>query len=42
MIKQANVVLLGLPLMWTMSDEIKRNNLLDYEPLTSPNGPAMT
>jgi hypothetical protein len=28
--------------MWSMSDEIKRNNLLAYEPLTSPNGPAMT
>jgi hypothetical protein len=28
--------------MWPMSDEIKRNNLLAYEPLTSPGVLAMT
>jgi hypothetical protein len=28
--------------MWPMSDEVKRNDLLTYEPLTSVNGPAMT
>jgi hypothetical protein len=28
--------------MWPMSDEVKRNNLLIYEPLTRADGPAMT
>ncbi len=42
MIKQADVILIGFPLMWPMSDEIKRNNLLTYESLTTPGGPAMT
>jgi trehalose/maltose hydrolase-like predicted phosphorylase len=41
-IKQADVVLLGFPLMWPMSDEVRRNDLLVYEPLTRPDGPAMT
>jgi trehalose/maltose hydrolase-like predicted phosphorylase len=41
-IKQADVVLLGFPLMWPMSDEVKKNNLLAYEPLTRSDGPAMT
>lgn len=41
-IKQADVVLLGYPLMWSMSDDIRRNNLLTYERLTRADGPAMT
>lgn len=41
-IKQADVVLLGFPLMWPMSGKIRRNNLLAYEPLTRADGPAMT
>ncbi|CAF0972643.1 unnamed protein product [Rotaria sp. Silwood1] len=41
-IKQADVVLLGFPLMWPMSKEIRRNDLLSYEPLTRDTGPAMT
>ena len=41
-IKQADVVLLGFPLMWPMTDEIRRNDLLSYEPLTRDDGPAMT
>ena len=41
-IKQADVVLLGFPLMWPMSDQIRRNDLLAYEPLTRADGPAMT
>ena len=28
--------------MWPMSDDIRRNNLLAYEPLTRADGPAMT
>ncbi|CAF3541630.1 unnamed protein product [Rotaria sp. Silwood1] len=41
-IKQADVVLLGFPLMWPMTDQIRRNDLLAYEPLTRADGPAMT
>ena len=41
-IKQADVVLLGFPLMWQMSDKVRRNDLLAYEPLTRSDGPAMT
>ncbi|CAF1270300.1 unnamed protein product [Adineta steineri] len=41
-IKQADVVLLGFPLMWQMSDVVRRNDLLAYEPLTRTDGPAMT
>ncbi|CAF1665004.1 unnamed protein product [Rotaria magnacalcarata] len=41
-IKQADVVLLGFPLMWPMSDQVRRNDLLAYEPLTRDDGPAMT
>lgn len=41
-IKQADVVLLDFPLMWPMSDKVRRNNLLAYEPLTRADGPAMT
>lgn len=42
MIKQADVILLGFPLMWPMTDEVKRNNLLTYASLTHQSGPAMT
>ncbi len=41
-IKQADVVLLGFPLMWPMNDQVRRNDLLAYEPLTRASGPAMT
>ncbi|CAF4305951.1 unnamed protein product [Rotaria sp. Silwood2] len=41
-IKQTDVVLLAFPLMWSMNDEIKRNDLLAYEPLTRVDGLAMT
>ncbi|CAF1060401.1 unnamed protein product [Adineta steineri] len=41
-IKQADVVLLGFPLMWPMTDQVRRNDLLAYEPLTRADGPAMT
>lgn len=41
-IKQADVVLLDFPLMWPMSDEVKRNDLLAYEAVTRSDGPAMT
>jgi hypothetical protein len=41
-IKQADVVLLGFPLIWPMGDEVRQNDLLAYEPLTRADGPAMT
>ena len=41
-IKQADVVLLGFPLMWPMTQEVRRNDLLTYEPITREDGPAMT
>ncbi|CAF3721880.1 unnamed protein product [Rotaria sordida] len=41
-IKQADVVLLGFPLMWPMSKEVRRNDLLTYERMTRDDGPAMT
>lgn len=41
-IKQADVVLIGFPLMWPMKPEIRRNDLLFYENKTRINGPAMT
>ena len=41
-IKQADVVLIGFPLMWKMNDSIRKNDLLFYENLTRPTGPAMT
>lgn len=40
--KQADVVLLGFPLMHPMSPEVRRNDLEMYEPVTELNGPAMT
>lgn len=41
-IKQADVVLIGFPLMWPMDPEIRKNDLLFYENKTRINGPAMT
>jgi trehalose/maltose hydrolase-like predicted phosphorylase len=42
-IKQADVVLIGFPLMHnSMSKEVRKNDLLFYENRTRPNGPAMT
>jgi len=41
-IKQADVVLLGFPLMYEMKNSVRKNDLLYYTPLTDPNGPAMT
>lgn len=40
--KQADAVMLGYPLGLPMSPEIRRNDLEAYEPVTDPNGPAMT
>lgn len=41
-IKQADVVLLGYPLQYPMSSEIRENDLNYYSSVTSRNGPAMT
>lgn len=41
-IKQADTVLIGYPLLYNMSDSIKRNDLLIYENVTRQTGPAMT
>ncbi|NP_001071193.2 protein-glucosylgalactosylhydroxylysine glucosidase isoform X1 [Danio rerio] len=41
-VKQADVVLLGFPLAFPMSPEIRRNDLEMYEAVTDPLGPAMT
>ncbi|NXT93763.1 PGGHG glucosidase, partial [Anhinga rufa] len=41
-VKQADVVLLGFPLMLPMSNEVRRNDLEMYEPVTELGGPAMT
>ncbi|KFQ52111.1 Acid trehalase-like 1, partial [Nestor notabilis] len=41
-VKQADVVLLGFPLMHPMSPEVRRNDLEMYEPVTELDGPAMT
>ncbi|OWF37122.1 protein-glucosylgalactosylhydroxylysine glucosidase-like [Mizuhopecten yessoensis] len=40
-VKQADVVLLGFPLMVDLSEEIRKNDLEIYEKVT-PGGPAMT
>ncbi|KFP84216.1 Acid trehalase-like 1, partial [Acanthisitta chloris] len=42
LVKQADVVLLGFPLMHPMSPEVRRNDLEIYEPVTDLAGPAMT
>ena len=41
-VKQADVILLGYPLMFNMSEEVRKNDLVIYEPRTDPDGPAMT
>ncbi|KAM8891752.1 protein-glucosylgalactosylhydroxylysine glucosidase isoform 2-T2 [Spinachia spinachia] len=41
-VKQADTVMLGYPLGLPMTPEIRRNDLEAYEPVTDPNGPAMT
>nr|BAR88294.1 protein-glucosylgalactosylhydroxylysine glucosidase [Gallus gallus] len=41
-VKQADVVLLGFPLMHPMHPEVRRNDLVMYEPVTELSGPAMT
>lgn len=41
-IKQADVVLLGFPLMYNMSKEARKNDLIYYEAVTTNSGPAMT
>ncbi|NWQ83473.1 PGGHG glucosidase, partial [Columbina picui] len=41
-VKQADVVLLGFPLMHPMSPRVRRNDLEMYEPVTAWAGPAMT
>ncbi|KFP91162.1 Acid trehalase-like 1, partial [Apaloderma vittatum] len=41
-VKQADVVLLGFPLMYPMSPEVRRNDLEMYEPVTELDGPAMS
>lgn len=41
-VKQADVVLLGYPLMFPMSQEHRKKDLQIYEPVTDPDGPAMT
>jgi protein-glucosylgalactosylhydroxylysine glucosidase len=41
-IKQADVILLGFPLMFNMTSTIRANDLDFYSPLTDASGPAMT
>nr|CAH90373.1 hypothetical protein [Pongo abelii] len=41
-VKQADVVLLGYPVPFSLSPEVRRKNLEIYEAVTSPQGPAMT
>lgn len=41
-VKQADVILLGYPLMVHMTKDIRENDLNIYERRTDPNGPAMT
>lgn len=41
-VKQADTVMLGYPLGVSMSPQVRRNDLEAYEPVTDPNGPAMT
>lgn len=42
MIKQADVVLIGFPLLWPMPTRVRQNDLIFYENKTRINGPAMT
>ena len=41
-VKQADVILMGFPLMFNMSSDVRKNDLEIYEPRTNPEGPAMT
>ncbi|XP_057585184.1 protein-glucosylgalactosylhydroxylysine glucosidase isoform X2 [Hippopotamus amphibius kiboko] len=41
-VKQADVVLLGYPVPFPLSPQVRRQNLEIYEAATSPQGPAMT
>eukprot|EP01005_Ploeotia_sp_CARIB1_P001418 NODE_34_length_2296_cov_444.940526_g33_i0.p1 GENE.NODE_34_length_2296_cov_444.940526_g33_i0~~NODE_34_length_2296_cov_444.940526_g33_i0.p1 ORF type:complete len:722 (-),score=164.21 NODE_34_length_2296_cov_444.940526_g33_i0:54-2219(-) len=41
-VKQADVILLPYPLLYSMAKPIAANDLNWYGPVTSPNGPAMT
>jgi hypothetical protein len=41
-VKQADVALLGFPLLWSMPDDVRRNDLELYDNITHPEGPAMT
>ncbi|GCB72772.1 hypothetical protein scyTo_0002183, partial [Scyliorhinus torazame] len=41
-VKQADVVLLGYPLMYPMSSQVRKNDLVIYEAVTDHDGPAMT
>ncbi|XP_027622479.1 protein-glucosylgalactosylhydroxylysine glucosidase [Tupaia chinensis] len=41
-VKQADVVLLGHPVPFPLSPDVRRKNLEIYEAVTSPRGPAMT
>uniref|UniRef100_A0A2K5XJ03 Protein-glucosylgalactosylhydroxylysine glucosidase n=1 Tax=Mandrillus leucophaeus TaxID=9568 RepID=A0A2K5XJ03_MANLE len=41
-VKQADVVLLGYPVPFSVSPDVRRKNLEIYEAVTSPQGPAMT
>ncbi|XP_067687126.1 protein-glucosylgalactosylhydroxylysine glucosidase-like [Haliotis asinina] len=41
-VKQADTILLGYPQMWPMTSEVRRNDLVTYEKVTNPLGPAMT
>ncbi|XP_035119857.3 protein-glucosylgalactosylhydroxylysine glucosidase [Callithrix jacchus] len=41
-VKQADVVLLGYPVPFSLIPEVRRKNLEIYEAVTSPQGPAMT
>lgn len=41
-VKQADVILLGFPLMMKMSRAVRKKDLQYYEEVTDPNGPAMT
>jgi trehalose/maltose hydrolase-like predicted phosphorylase len=41
-VKQADTILLGYPLMYPMSDQVKANDLEYYASVMDPDGPAMT
>ncbi|XP_061577620.1 protein-glucosylgalactosylhydroxylysine glucosidase [Cololabis saira] len=41
-VKQADTVMLAYPLGLPMTPQVRKNDLEAYEPVTDPNGPAMT